>query len=137
MALICLSAQAAEGWLTDIEEAVAKAKKENKAGMVKLTGSDWCPPCQQIQKAVFDKKLFVDGVKDKFVLCIIDLPRGDKELNQKNKPVAEKYKISGFPTVILMDEAGKEFTRYNPTSYMQVKEMIDHMNYELRRKDMF
>ncbi len=77
--LTLASAHAAEGWVSDLEAAKAQAKKENKTLLIKFTGSDWCPPCIAIEKAVFSKKEFVAQVKDKFVLCIIDVPKGDTE----------------------------------------------------------
>ena len=49
-----------EGWSTDVEAAVAQAKKENKAVLVEFTGSDWCPPCIMMRKNVFSKKEFVE-----------------------------------------------------------------------------
>ena len=116
--------QAAEGWYTSIDEAVAKAKEENKQVMVKFTGSDWCGPCKMIQKAVFSKKAFADKVKDKFILCVIDVPNGDKELAEKNRPLLKKYSIRGYPTVVLFDGEGKEFTRYNPTAFPTVDKMV-------------
>ena len=81
---------AADGWHTSIETAVAEAKKTNKSVMVKFTGSDWCAPCQAIQKKVFSKKEFEDGVKDKFILCVIDSPKANKELAE-NPPTVNMY----------------------------------------------
>jgi thioredoxin-related protein len=80
--------------------------------LVEFTGSDWCPPCIAMRKNVFSKKEFVDAASKKFILVELDFPKGDKELSEKNQPLAEKYRIEGFPTVILLDSEGKEFTRF-------------------------
>lgn len=135
--LTLASAHAAEGWVADLEAAKAQAKKENKTLLIKFTGSDWCPPCIAIDKAVFSKKEFVAQVQEKFVLCIIDVPKGDKVLAKKNKPLLKQYKVTGYPTCLLLDSEGKEFSRYNPGAHSTVEKMVKHMTYQLRRKDMF
>jgi len=40
-------------WYTDINEASAIAKKENKPMMLFFTGSDWCGWCVRLQNEVF------------------------------------------------------------------------------------
>jgi len=112
----CFGAE--EDWLTDITEAVEKAKDENKLVLVTFTGSDWCPPCKKIHEEVFSKENFVKQAKEKFVLCIIDSPDKDKELTNKNKPF-------------------KDFTRFNPASFDTIDKMMDQLSYQVRRKDMF
>src|SRR6478735_8130524 len=106
-----------EGWSTDLEKAFAKAKTEKKSVLVEFTGSDWCPPCIAMRKNVFSKKEFVDAASKKYILVELDFPNGDKELKKKNDPYAEKYKIEGFPTVILFDSEGKEFNRFFASQY--------------------
>lgn len=125
-----------EGWTTDIEEAVATAKKEKKSVLVEFTGSDWCPPCIMMRKNVFSKKDFVDAASKDFVLVEIDVPKKDKELAARNQIVAEKYKIEGFPTVILLDESGKEFTRFFASEYPDKDKFLAHIKGSLEKKDL-
>jgi len=128
-------ATAPEGWLTDVDEAVALAKKENKAVMLEFTGSDWCPPCIAMKKNVFSKKEFLEKASKKFVLVHLDFPRGNPELAEKNKPLAEKYAIEGYPTIILLDEKGEEFTRFFASQYPTVEAFLAHLNNSLEKKD--
>jgi thioredoxin-related protein len=129
-------ATAPEGWSTDLEASIALAKKENKAVLVEFTGSDWCPPCIAMRKNVFTKKEFVDAASKKFVLVEIDMPRGDKEVAEKNKPLVEEYKIEGFPTVILLDADGKEFTRFFASAHPDVEAFLAHLDTSLEKKDL-
>jgi len=46
------------GWLVDIDEAYAKAKKTNKPILANFTGSDWCGWCKRLDKDVFNKPLY-------------------------------------------------------------------------------
>lgn len=125
-----------EGWSTDLEKALKQAKEENKSVLVEFTGSDWCPPCIAMRKNVFSKKEFIDAASKKFVLVELDFPKGDKELAKKNKPLAEKYKIEGYPTVILLDSDGKEFTRFFASQFPKIDDFLKHLDASLEKKEL-
>ena len=128
---------AGDGWFTNIAEAQKQAKAEKKALFVEFTGSDWCPPCIMMEKAVFSKKAFVEGAEKNFVLVKIDIPNKDKALRAKNEKVLEKYKVNGVPTVLLMDADGKEISRFTASRYNTVDKMLEELKKQLRMKDMF
>ena len=131
-----LSATELKGWSTDLDAALAKAKKEDKNVLVEFTGSDWCPPCIMMRKQVFSKKEFVDGASKNFILVELDFPKKDKELAKKNRPLAEKYKIEGYPTVILLDSKGKEFDRFYASEFPEVGKFLANLDTQLARKDL-
>lgn len=128
-------ATAPEGWLTDVDEAVAVAKKENKSVMIEFTGSDWCPPCIAMQKNVFSKKEFFEKASEKFVLVYLDFPRGDTEVRDKNMPLAEKYKVEAYPTIVLLDGEGKEFTRFIASQHPTVEGFLAHLDASIEKRD--
>jgi thiol:disulfide interchange protein len=123
-----------EGWSTDVEAALALAKKDKKSVLVEFTGSDWCPPCIMMRKNVFSKKEFVEKASKNYVLVEIDLPRADKALAARNQIVAEKYKIDGFPTVLLMDSEGKEFSRFYASEFPEMEKFLAHIDKKLENK---
>lgn len=125
-----------EGWHTDLEKAMEQAKKEKKPLLVEFTGSDWCPPCIAMRKNVFSKKEFIEQASKDFILVELDFPRGNKELKKKNDPYAKKYKIDGFPTVILMDYEGKEFTRFFASEHPTTEKFLTHLKSALEKKDL-
>lgn len=129
-------ASAPEGWLTEVDAAIEVAKKDKKAVMLEFTGSDWCPPCIAMKKNVFSKKEFLEAAKENFVLVHLDFPKGDPELKKKNDPLAKKYEIEGFPTVILLDSEGKEFTRFFASQYPTVEAFLAHLKASLDKKDL-
>jgi thioredoxin-related protein len=130
------SAFAAEGWETDLDKAIEKAKAEKKSVLVEFTGSDWCPPCIAMRKNVFSKKEFIEAASKKFVLVELDFPKGDKALAEKNQPLAEKYEIDGFPTVVLLDSEGKEFTRFPASKFPKVEDFLSHLDEALENKEL-
>ena len=125
-----------EGWTTDLDKALETAKKENKSVLVEFTGSDWCPPCIMMRKNVFSKKEFVEEASKNFILVEIDMPKNDKEVAEKNQPLVEKYEIEGFPTVILLDSKGKEFTRFFASAHPKVDAFLAHLDASLQKKDL-
>lgn len=125
-----------EGWSTDVEAAIAQAKKENKAVLVEFTGSDWCPPCIMMRKNVFSKKEFIDPASKNYVLVEVDVPKKDKELAAKNTIVAEKYKIEGFPTVVLLNGDGKEFGRFFAAEHPKIDDFLAHIDKSLASKNL-
>ena len=125
-----------EGWSTDLEKAFVKAKAEKKSVLVEFTGSDWCPPCIAMRKNVFSKPDFVGKASKKFVLVELDFPNGEPAVKEKNNPYAEKYKIEGFPTVILFSPDGKEFHRFFASEFPKTQDFLDHLDESLVKKDL-
>ena len=70
-----LNSQAADGWLVDFEKAKAQAAKEGKSILMEFTGSDWCPPCIQLEKNVLSQEAFKTGAPKNFILLKLDSPR--------------------------------------------------------------
>ena len=100
-------------WLTDLDEGIKVAKAEKKAILVDFTGSDWCGWCIRLKKEVFDQKEFAAATKD-FVLVELDYPQKKQqsaEVKAKNKALAEKFGIEGFPTILLLDSNGVPFAQ--------------------------
>lgn len=98
-------------WTTDLAKAQAKAKAEKKMVMLDFTGSDWCGWCIKLHKEVFSTKEFADYASKNLVLVEVDFPRNKKqdEAEKKaNRELAEKYKVKGYPTIIVLDADGKQ-----------------------------
>ena len=85
---------------------------------------------------VFSKKEFVDSASKDYILVKLDFPRADKELAKKNKPIAEKYEIRGYPTIVLADADGKEFSRVVGAKYQTVDDFLAWMKKQLLNKDL-
>jgi protein disulfide-isomerase len=98
-------------WLTDLPQAQAQAKTENKIVLMDFTGSDWCGWCIKFKKEVFDTQEFQDYAAKNVVLVELDYPRKKEqsaELKKANAALKDKYGISGYPTLIVLDKNGKE-----------------------------
>ena len=105
------AALAKSGWVEDYEKGVAQAKKEGKIALVDFTGSDWCGWCIKLDKEVFSKAEFKKYAKDNLVLIEIDFPQLKplpRNKQEKHDALAKEHGIKGFPSVVLLDAAGKK-----------------------------
>jgi len=100
-------------WMHDFEAAKVKAVKEGKPIFINFTGTDWCGWCIKLEKEVFSKKAFQDYAKENLVLVEVDFPKKKEqsaELKAQNKKLDKEYGVEGYPTLYLLDAAGKKLT---------------------------
>ena len=87
----------------NIDPIFAKAKAANKPVFL-YWGAVWCPPCNQIKATVFNRQDFIERSK-LFVPVYLD---GDTSGAQK---LGAKFKVRGYPTMILFKPDGVELMR--------------------------
>ena len=118
-AILCLllgtlSLQASDLWSTNYDESLKKAATENRMVLLEFTGSDWCPPCKKQAADVFAQPDFEEFASANLVPVKLDFPRRAEQSEEQktaNQALAQKYKVEGFPTVILLDSKGAELAR--------------------------
>ncbi len=106
VSLLPREATAEDGWTEDAAAALKQAESESKDLLLLFTGSDWCPPCKRLEEEVFSKPPFAAEAIKHFVLVKFDFPQS-RELPaatvKQNEEWQERFGVSGFPTVILID----------------------------------
>jgi thioredoxin-related protein len=116
-------------WETDFAVAKKRARDEKKPMLLDFTGSDWCGWCIKLKKEVFDTPEFKEYAKDHLIMVELDFPKR-KELPKKEKEqndkLNEEYKITGYPTIVLLNPRGREVAR---TGYQEggPEEYIKHL----------
>ena len=95
-------------WLTaandaDIERAFAQARGAKKPVLL-YWGATWCPPCNQLKATFFNRQDFAAASRA-FVAVHVD---GDRPGAQR---LGSRFKVSGYPTVVLFRPDGAEITR--------------------------
>lgn len=133
---MALSAFAGEeaAWTENAAEAMATAARDGKDLLIDFTGSDWCGWCIRLDKEVFSQEAFTAAAPRSFVLLKLDFPRQRElsaEIKKQNAEWQAKFRISGYPTIVLADAAGKPYAR---TGYQEggAEKYLEHLA-ELRK----
>ncbi|WP_175922571.1 thioredoxin family protein [Burkholderia latens] len=87
----------------DVDAAFALAKRTGKP-LLLYWGAVWCPSCNQVKSTIFSQQAFKTR-SSFFVPVYLD---GDTESAQK---LGERFKVQGYPTMILFRPDGTEVTR--------------------------
>ena len=102
-----------------LQEALAKARKENKAVFVDCYTS-WCGPCKMMSSKVFPDKQAGDFFNPRFISLKIDMEKDE------GKELAQKWNIRVFPTYLILDPQGEIV--YTSQGYIPAEELIRRMN---------
>ncbi len=99
-------------WHVNYNDALSKAKKEDKNVLVYFTGSDWCAPCKKLKKDLFETTKFQD-ISGDYVMLYIDIPMNKDLISveqlKHNKEVATKYnKKRAVPLIAILNAKGKK-----------------------------
>jgi thiol-disulfide isomerase/thioredoxin len=99
-----------------VDAAFAVARDEHKPVFM-YWGAKWCPPCNHVKATLFNRQDFIERSRA-FVPVYVD---GDSPGAQK---IGARFKVSGYPTMVLFNADGKEVTRLpgevEPARYTEV-----------------
>ncbi|MFY9608395.1 MAG: cytochrome c biogenesis protein CcdA [Blastocatellia bacterium] len=93
-------------WQPYSEQALAEARRAGK-GVIVDTFADWCIPCKELDQRTFTNAA-VKTEAERFVTLKLDLTRSDR--GSEAARAKTRFGIRGVPTIIFLDDAGKERT---------------------------
>ena len=99
------------GWTDNFTAAVGKAKAEKKPILALFTGSDWCGPCQNLEKKILIQPAFKDFAKQHLVTLFLDFPQEtklDDGVKKQNDDLAKKFSVEAYPTIIVLSSDGEK-----------------------------
>lgn len=103
--LLCIAATAqTEFRHISYKEALAAAKSENKKVFLDFY-TDWCGPCKMMLRDVFPQKNVGDFMNTNFVAIKVNAEKDE------GVEIAKKYKITAYPTFVILDANEKEVGR--------------------------
>lgn len=120
-------------WKTNFDDAKIEAEKSHKLILVNFSGSDWCLPCIQLKKKIFETEVFNSYTDSALVLVNADFPRQNKhklspQQKKLNESLAEKYNKDGkFPFTILIDTDGKVLKEWDGLPDVPPQQFVDEI----------
>jgi thiamine biosynthesis lipoprotein len=117
------------------EDVFHTANQLQRPILLVFSGSDWCLPCQWLEKRIFSDSSFRDFAEKNLVILKADFPQKKKlsaEQTIINEKLAEEFNPEGiFPRLLLLSPAKSilsllEFTNYTPEKFInQIKTLLD------------
>jgi len=100
-------------WRHDFKSAVAEAKKSKRKLLIDFEAT-WCGPCKTMDEWIWTDAEVAGLLTSAFIGVKID---GDLE-----KTLADRFDVSGYPSMIVLDPDGSEARRF--TGYLNSTEAI-------------
>lgn len=115
--------RAPNGWFCDYDDVMEKAQQTGKAVAVFFHSSD-NDNSRKFKTERMENNKFKNKMRDRLLVLYMDYPNNadtskDKryrEQVQHNTRIAEKFHVSNYPTVIILDSTGKEIGRLDSNS---------------------
>lgn len=106
------------------EQALQKAQQERKPIFLDIYAT-WCGPCKMLKRKTFNSKEAGDYFNANYINMSFDGENGEGQM------LADKYHITGYPTLIILDKDGALVDKQ--TGYMSAGELIKYGKQSMRK----
>jgi len=92
-------------WTENANSAFNRAEK-NDVAIVAYLYTDWCGYCRQMENTTFKDPDLISQLSEEFAWL-----RLNPETDQAGQSLQQKFMVSGFPPVLILDTRGNELDR--------------------------
>ncbi len=110
------------------DRAFLAASQSNKPLLLIFSGSDWCLPCERLNREIMSDSSFKNFASQRLILVEADFPQRtklSKEQTLWNENLAEEYNPEGiFPYLLLLKPdktviTSLEYVHYDPAHFIE------------------
>jgi thiamine biosynthesis lipoprotein len=110
------------------DQAFLTASQSKRPLLLIFSGSDWCLPCERLNKLIFSDSAFKNFANQKLVLIEADFPQKAKLSKDQiscNEKLAEEFNPGGiFPYLLLLNAdrtiiTGLDYIHYNSAHFIE------------------
>ena len=124
--------RAPNGWFCDFDDAMEKAQQSGKAVAVFFHSSD-NDNSRKFKTERMENVKFKNKMRDRLLVVYMDYPNNadtskdkrNREQVQHNTRIAEKFHVSNYPTVIILDASGSELGRLDVNTNSTVSTFVE------------
>ncbi len=98
----------AGGWTTDSEKVLEEAESSKKLVVYAFLGNGWDNPSMDFKKKVLRQREFIAALDEHYILVELSVPVDSDQAAEEVKELMEKYKVTIFPALIVVNSKGKE-----------------------------
>ncbi len=92
-------------WIQSYQQALKQAQQEGKFVLAYLY-TDWCGYCKKMEAETFTDQAVIDEMSDSYVWLKLNA-----ETDREGQQLQERFNITGYPGLILLDGDGQEMER--------------------------
>ncbi len=99
------------GWERHPGRAMQAARSQQRPLLILFTALAWNENAKKLGDEVFLSRTFNNFARKNLVLSFLDYPQSVGQAPDSMRMMKERYEVTGFPTLLLLDHAGKELWR--------------------------
>ena len=84
---------------------------EQKIRVVLFTGTEWCPACRDLDGNVITSPAWKEFAAKEIRFQSVNIPADQSKAKPNDLRLVDLYGVRGFPTMVVLDGAGKELSR--------------------------
>lgn len=122
-------------WTENYEDALAESKQYGLPIYTLFTGSDWCGYCIELEKNHLSTSQFKKYANQNLVLLKLDFPhkKQKRKLKKQNEKLQSEFKVSGFPSVFLVNAEGENLGKLGGYSTKKTDQYLKVLERDIQK----